>query len=71
MPKIDPSIIVHKLNVDPMHKPVIQKHRRFNPKRYTTISEEVEKLLVAKFIREVHYPEWLANVVMVKKPNEK
>jgi len=33
--------------------------------------EEVEKLLVAGFIREVHYLKWLANVVMVKKSNEK
>ena len=33
--------------------------------------DEVNKLLVANFIREVHYLEWLANVVMVKKANEK
>ena len=33
--------------------------------------EEVEKLLTAGFIREVHYPEWLANIVMVKKSNRK
>ena len=33
--------------------------------------DEVNKLLVANFIREVHNPEWLANVVMVKKANEK
>nr|XP_023920829.1 uncharacterized protein LOC112032298 [Quercus suber] len=33
--------------------------------------EEVEKLLTAGFIREVYYPEWLANVVMVKKSNGK
>ena len=26
---------------------------------------------MAKFIREVYYPEWLANVVMVKKANSK
>ena len=25
--------------------------------------DEVNKLLVANFIREVYYPEWLANVV--------
>ena len=31
--------------------------------------EEVEKLLAAVFIQEVYYPEWLANVVMVKKSN--
>ena len=71
MPGIDPSVIVHRLNVDPVHKPVIQKRRRFNPESYTAINKEVDKLLVVKFIREVHYPKWLANVVMVKKPNEK
>ena len=35
------------------------------------IMEEVEKLLTASFIREVFYPEWLTNVVMVKKSNQK
>ena len=29
--------------------------------------DEVYKLLVANFIREVYYLDWLANVVMVKK----
>ena len=29
--------------------------------------EEVDKLLMANFIKEVFYPDWLANVVMVKK----
>ena len=33
--------------------------------------EEVCKLLEADFIREVYYLEWLANMVMVKKANEK
>lgn len=33
--------------------------------------EEVEKLLTVGFIREVFYPEWLANVVMVMKSNGK
>ena len=35
------------------------------------INEEVGKLLQAKAIREVEYPEWLANVVLVKKENGK
>jgi hypothetical protein len=30
---------------------------------------EVQRLLDAGFIREVHYQSWLANVVMVKKKN--
>ena len=33
--------------------------------------DEVTKLLAAGFIREVHYPEWLANVVLVRKANGK
>ena len=33
--------------------------------------DEVNKLLDANFIRKVYYPEWLANVVMVKKANRK
>ena len=41
------------------------------PKRNKAVMEEVEKLLAAGFIREVYYPKWLANVVMVKKSNGK
>ena len=33
--------------------------------------DEVNKLLAVGFIREVYYPDWLANVVLVKKANEK
>uniref|UniRef100_A0A2N9G7Y6 Uncharacterized protein n=1 Tax=Fagus sylvatica TaxID=28930 RepID=A0A2N9G7Y6_FAGSY len=67
MPGINPSIISHKLNVDPSLRPVKQKRRVFAPERNNAIMEEVDKLLAANFIREVFYPDWLANVVMVKK----
>ena len=43
----------------------------FAQERDKAIAEEVRKLLEAGFIREVYYPDWLANVVMVKKPNGK
>lgn len=33
--------------------------------------EEVNKLLAPNFIEEVYYLDWLANVIMVKKVNEK
>lgn len=33
--------------------------------------QEVEKLVTAGFMRKVYYPDWLANVVMVRKPNGK
>ncbi|XP_065623514.1 uncharacterized protein LOC136064949 [Quercus suber] len=71
MPGIDPSVMVHKLNVKPATPPVRQKKRVFAHERDLAIAEEVRKLLEAGFIREVYYPEWLANVVMVKKASGK
>ncbi|KAL0316921.1 UNVERIFIED_CONTAM: Transposon Ty3-G Gag-Pol polyprotein [Sesamum radiatum] len=37
----------------------------------SAIKEEVDKMLQAGYIRPVQYPEWLANVVLVPKPNGK
>ena len=68
---IDPTIITHRMNVSPSFKPVKQKRRSFTPERQKAINEEVGKLLQAGAIREVEYPEWLANVVLVKKANDK
>ena len=68
---IDPTIITHRLNVNPSFKPVKQKRRSFAPERQKAINEEVDKLLWAGAIKEVEYPEWLANVVLVKKANGK
>lgn len=67
MPGIDPSVIVHQLNVDPNSKPVKQKRRSFAPEYNQAAVEEVEKLLQAGFIKAAYYPNWLANVVLVKK----
>ena len=71
MPGIDPSVIVHRLNVNPTSSPIRQKKRVFAQERDKAIAEEVRKLLEAGFIREVFYPDWLANVVMVKNSNGK
>ena len=71
MPGIDPSIIVHKLNVSPSSPPIRQRKRVFIQEIDKAIAEKVQKLLDADFIREVYYPDWLANVVMVKKVNGK
>ena len=68
---IDPAIINHKLGVSPSFKPVKKKRRSLAPERQKAINEEVGKLLQAGAIREVEYPEWLANVVLVKKANGK
>ena len=71
MPSIAPEVIQHKLNVNPDKKPVQQRQRVFAPERDQAVTDEVTKLLTAGFIREVHYPEWLANIVLVIKANGK
>ena len=45
--------------------------RVFAPEQNKAVMDEVNKLLATNFIREVYYPKWLANVVMVKRANEK
>ena len=39
--------------------------------RYKVMKNEVDKLLDIGFMRESFYPSWLANPVLVKKPNGK
>ena len=64
-------MITHRLNISPSSRPVKQKRRSFTLERQKAINEEVNKLLQAKAIREVEYRDWLANVVIVKKANDK
>jgi hypothetical protein len=45
------------------------KKKSFAPEQNQAIAEEVKNLLRAGFIKEVDYPEWLANIVLVKKSN--
>ena len=68
---IDPTVITHRLNVSPSFKLIKQKRRSFAPERQRAINKEVGKLLHAGAIRKVKYPEWLANVILVKKANGK
>ena len=54
---IDPSIIVHRLNVSHSFPPIRQKKRVFAPERDRAIAEEVRKLQEVSFIMEVYYPD--------------
>jgi len=71
MPSIDPDFLCHRLTMDPKVKLVRQRRRKFNEERRRVIQEETKKLLNVGHIREIQYPEWLANVVLVKKANGK
>ena len=68
---INPTVITYRLNISPSFKLIKEKRRSFTVQRQKAINEEVGKILQAGAIREVEYPEWLTNVVLVKKANSK
>jgi hypothetical protein len=67
MSGIPREVIEHKLDIDPSYKPVKQKERRYTPERREIIWQEVNKLLKARIIRPLDYPDWLTNTVLVEK----
>ena len=56
MLEINPSIIVHRLNVSPSFSPIRQKKLVFMQERDKAITEDVRKLQEANFIQEVYHP---------------
>ncbi|KAK3026377.1 hypothetical protein RJ639_040466 [Escallonia herrerae] len=67
MPGINPEVIKQLLKVDRSKKPFKQKKRTFALERQEKLEKDVDKLLVVGFIKEIHYLDWIANVVMVPK----
>ena len=70
-PGINPDFICHHLNVNPSVTPKKQSPWRPFREHAEAIREEVMKLKRAGAIKEVFYPEWLANTVVVKKKSGK
>jgi hypothetical protein len=68
---VNRDVIEHSLNVDPSFKPRKQRLRKMSDDKDEGARNEVKRLLSASVIREVKYPEWRANTVMVKKANGK
>ncbi|XP_014522131.1 uncharacterized protein LOC106778662 [Vigna radiata var. radiata] len=68
---IHPSVMSHKLALFKEARLVAQKKRRMGEEKRKAVEAEVNKLKEARFVREVTYTTWLANVVMVKKANDK
>ncbi|GJU76349.1 reverse transcriptase domain-containing protein [Tanacetum coccineum] len=60
-------IAEHRLNVREGCSPIRQKKRGQALERNKALQEEVEKLVDAGIMKEVHYHNWLSNLVMVKK----
>ena len=70
-PRVDPNFICHHLNVNPSVTPKKQPPRRSSKDHSNTVKDDVIKLKQAGAIKEVFYPEWLANIVVVKKKSRK
>ena len=68
---IDPAFICHHLNVNPSITPKKQPPQCPSREHIDAIRGEVMKLKHAETIKEVFYPEWLANTVVVKKKSGK
>ena len=68
---VDPNFICHHLNVNPSVTPRKQPPRHLSKDHSNVVRDEVRRLKQAGAIKEVFYPEWLANTVVVKKKNMK
>jgi hypothetical protein len=68
---VNRDIIEHSLNVDSSFRRRKQRLQKMSDDKAKGAQNEVKRLLSVGVIREVTYPEWLANKVMVKKANGK
>ena len=66
-PRVDPNFICHHLNVNSFITLRRQPPRCPSKEHVEAIKNEVTKLKQAEAIKEVFYPQWLANTVVVKK----
>jgi hypothetical protein len=71
MPGIPRDVAEHSLDIRAGARPMKQHLRRFDKENLRAIGEEVHKLMVAGFFKEVFHPEWLANPMLVKKKGGK
>jgi hypothetical protein len=67
MPDIPRDVAEHSLDIRAGARPVKQPLRRFDEEKRRAIGKEIHKLMAAGFIKEVFYPEWFSNPVLVKK----
>ena len=70
-PGVDLNFICHHLNVNPSVTPKKQPSLRSSRNHSVAVKDKVTKFKQARAIKEVFYPEWLANTMIVKKKNGK
>ena len=70
-PGVNPDFICHHLNVNPSIISKKQSPRRPSKEHADIVKEKVMQLKKVGAIKEVFYPEWLANTIVVKKKSGK
>ena len=68
---IHPKVMCYWLSIDPQANLVRQNPRVLDANRYKALQDKIDHLLKIGFIRVSNYPDWLANLVLVIKPNGK
>ena len=66
-PGVDPNFICHHLNVNPSVIPKKQPPQHSSKNHSDVVKDEVIKLKQARAIKELFYPEWLVNTIVMKK----
>ena len=70
-PGVDPDFICHHLNINSSITPKRQPPRCSSKEYAEAVRNKVTKFKQAGTIKEVFYPQWLANMVVVKKKTRK
>ena len=68
---MDSNFICYHLNVNPCVTPKRQPPQRSSKDHSNAVKDEVMKFKQTGAIKEVFYPKWLANTMVVKKKNGK
>ncbi|GAA0139083.1 hypothetical protein LIER_00702 [Lithospermum erythrorhizon] len=63
MPGLSSEVALHKLHVNPSHRPMKKKKRNFLEEKSLAIRSEVDKLIKAGAIKELQFSEWISNVI--------
>jgi hypothetical protein len=71
MPGIPRKLAEHELNIFLNAKPIKQSMHRYNPEKARAMGEEINRLLEAKFIRDIKEATWLSPPVMVEMKDTK
>ncbi|XP_052482974.1 uncharacterized protein LOC128036135 [Gossypium raimondii] len=71
MPGLSTSIVVYRLPIKEICKPVQQKLKRMRPDVVLKIKEEVKRQFNVGFLQEIKYSDWVANIIPVPKKDGK